>query len=231
MVVFPDLHIDSIQAINWNRCQDRKSLRMQHGAPFNSFPGLNNNDTLAVNANYNTTALNELDAGVAGYSDREEEFPLDLELDGGGAGVVSQNLGTSVLDVPCAPTNSAPNGQSCVLNSVQFSDQISSISYSNTQSVINSLPNFTFTTPTQSAMYSPPLMSSNHGYQFQRATPQTFSPTGCAPWQHSVPNRVPWMGPSNNLTVSSQGVSIFTAPLGSRASTSWTNKSPQVASM
>ena len=204
---------------------DRKTPRMQQSSPFDSFPGCNNNDAHAVNANFNNTALNE---GVTGYSDRDEEYPIDLEMDGGGA---TQNLGASVIGMPSIPTQYTPAGQGCVLNSIRLNNQISSIGLSNNQTVINSVPNFTFTTPTQSAMYSPPLVSSNHGYQFHRATPQTFSPTGCAPWQHSVPNRVPWMGQSVGMTVSSQGVSIFTAPLGSRSHISWTNKSPQVTSM
>lgn len=224
MVIKPDL--DSLSTIKQEL--DCKRLKMQNSSPFGSFPGLNNNDALTANANYNTTALNELNSGVAGYADREEEYPSDLEMDGGTA---TQNLQAPVLVMSSAFTHYTPAGQSCVLNSVKSNNQISSIGFSNTQSVINSLPNFTFTTPTQSAMYSPPLVSSNHGYQFQRATPQTFSPTGCAPWQHSVPNRVPWMGQSVGLTVSSQGVSIFTAPLGSRANISWTNKSPQVTTM
>ena len=227
MVIKSD--VDSIWTRKWNL--NRTSPRMQHSSPFDSFPGLNNNDTLTVNANFNTAALNELSSGVTGYADREEEYPSDLEMDGEAAGSATQNIEASVLGMPSSPRHYVPAGQSCILNSVKLNNQISSTGFSNTQSVITSLPNFTFTTPTQSAMYSPPLVSSNHGYQFKRATPQTFSPTGCAPWQHSVPNRVPWMGRSVGLTMSSQGVSIFTAPLGSRANISWTNKSPQVTTM
>lgn len=190
--------------------------RMQQSTPYDSFVSMNNNDAFTVDANVNNSAFTD---GVTGFVDRPEEYPFDLEMDGGS--------GVQLLAAPGNEhANSAmqyiPAGQGCFVNSVNQNLGLSN------QTAVNSVPNFTFTSPTQSIMYSPPLMSSNQGYQFQRATPQTFSPTGCTPWQHSVPNRIPWMGQSVGLTISSHGVSIFTAPLCSRSQMSWTNMSPQV---
>ena len=188
--------------------------KMQRSTPceYGSFAGLNNNDTYTVNANFSN---NSFDEGVIGFQDRTEELPeMDSEAD-------SQNSIAPANDIVNGVMQFIPAGQGCYLNNMNQG-------YTNSQATANSVPNFTFTTPTQSAMYSPPLVSSNHRYQLQRATPQTFSPTGCAPWQHSIPNRIPWVGQTVGLTVSSQGVSIFTAPLCSRSQISWTNTAPHV---
>lgn len=192
--------------------------RMQRSPAYDGFAGLNNNSLQAVNANVNNIALEEINEGIAGFTDREEEYPFDLEIGGDSSEVMAP-----VTQISNIPIQYITGDQGGVLNSVKLTSCVAS---SNSQTLINSVPNFTFTTPTQSAMYSPPLMSSNHGYKFQRATPQTFSPTGCTPWQHSVPNRIPWMGQTIGMTVSSHGVSIFTAPLGSRPHMSWANTSP-----
>ena len=190
--------------------------RMQSDAPFDGFAGLNNNDADAMNANLN----NNYNDVVIGFQDRDEEFP---EVEDCAAG---HGLPVPINDVSDGAMMLNPAGQGCYLNKVNHAY---TTGYTNNTGALNSVPNFTFTTPTQSAMYSPPLMSSNQRYQLQRATPHTFSPTGCAPWQHSVPNRIPWVGQSIGMTVSSQGVSIFTAPLCSRSQISWTNTVPHAA--
>lgn len=190
---------------------DLEEPRMQQSSPYNNFLGLNNNNVYSVNANLSDSSFDE--------TDRSEEYPIDLEMDGSHD---AQNIAVPMTAAVSNALQYIPACQACFINSANQNLGLSS------QTAISSVPNFTFTTPTQSTMYSPPLMSSNQGYQFQRAVPQTFSPTGCTPWQHSVPNRVPWMGQSVGLTVSSQGVSIFTAPLCSRSQTSWTSMSPQV---
>lgn len=70
--------------------------------------------------------------------------------------------------------------------------------------------NFTFTTPTQSHLYSPTsTVTTPNRMQFSRVTPQTFAPTGCsAQWQHSIPQRRPWF--SQTRIVSQPGICGFT---------------------
>lgn len=198
--------------------------RMQQSTPYDSFLGFNNNNVHTVNANVNSATFNTVnngsafDVGVTGFIDRPEEYSLDLDMDGDNG----QQVAAPMTESTNIPTQHIPAGQGCFLSSANQNLVLSN------HTVVNSVPNFTFTTPTQSAMYSPSLMSSNQRYLFQRATPQTFSPTACTPWQHSVPNRIPWMGQTVGMTVSSHGVSIFTAPLCSRSQISWTNMSPHV---
>lgn len=66
---------------------------------------------------------------------------------------------------------------------------------------------FTFTTPTQSCIYSPTLTVTTQN-RMQYSRPQTFAPTGCsAQWQHSFPQKLPWV--QQNRMVNQQTVNAF----------------------
>jgi len=75
---------------------------------------------------------------------------------------------------------------------------------------VASCNNFTFTTPTQSHVYSPTSTSATTSrVQYTRVTPQTFAPTGCsAQWQHSAPQRRAWL--QQNRTSCQQAANTYT---------------------
>ena len=52
--------------------------------------------------------------------------------------------------------------------------------------------NFTFTSPTQSNVYSPSITSTVNRFMQPRTMSQVFAPTSCLQWQHTVPQRIPW---------------------------------------
>lgn len=72
---------------------------------------------------------------------------------------------------------------------------------------------FTFTTPTQSYVYSPTVTSTTpNRMQYSRVTPQTFAPTGCsAQWQHSVPPQRSWLQQSR--VANHQARNVYTGKL------------------
>jgi len=78
---------------------------------------------------------------------------------------------------------------------------------------VSSMTGFTFTTPTQSSLYSPALTATpqTQGFLYSGTGGRMFAPTGCsATWQHAVPHRMPWQTSIPSIVSNTQGISVFT---------------------